>query len=103
MATATPACPVYKNYEREKKESEKIIMKQINLEINRKNVYWPEISIKLNGEIIVEMIGQCPHYYDVTSDWIFIFDTISGSGGYDKGPIKRKIYIGDCEFKKEEK
>lgn len=38
-------------------------------------------------------------FYDVTQDWIFIYDESGGTGyGYKKGDILRKVFIGDAEF-----
>lgn len=38
-------------------------------------------------------------FYEVTPDWILIYNAKGGSGyGYTKGELIQKIYIGDGEF-----
>lgn len=40
-------------------------------------------------------------FYSVTQDWIFIYETIGGSGtSYSKGDVVMKIFIGESDFEK---
>lgn len=63
-----------------------------------RNRFWQVAEVFKNEKSICEI----NKFYDVTPDWIIIYDTSGGSGyGYSKGDIIRKIFIGDSEFKKE--
>jgi hypothetical protein len=63
-----------------------------------KQRFWNVAEVFKNGNKIL-VVNK---FYEVTTDWIFIYDTIGGSGtGYSKGDIVAKIFIGDSEFSKE--
>lgn len=48
-----------------------------------------------------ELYANINLYYDVTPEFILIYETEGGTGtGFRKGDIKRKIYIGNSEFEK---
>ena len=65
--------------------------------VEYKNRYWQKAEIFKNDRLI----AKANRFYDVTPDWIFIYDEIGGSGyGYTKGEILHKIFIGNCEFEK---
>lgn len=47
-------------------------------------------------------IADVNKYYEITSDFIIIYETIGGSGpGFQKGGVTDKIYIGEAELRKE--
>lgn len=47
-------------------------------------------------------ISTVNKFYEVTKDWIIIYETNGGCGyGYQKGNVIEKIYIGDSELKLE--
>ena len=49
-----------------------------------------------------EKIADINKFYEVTEFWILIYDTNGGQGiGYSKGNLIQKIYIGNCEFEKQ--
>lgn len=40
-------------------------------------------------------------FYVVSSDWFEIYETLGGSGsGFSPGELRRRVYIGDREYKK---
>lgn len=46
-------------------------------------------------------IAKINKFYNVTEDWIIIYDEIGGSGtGFRKGDVIERIYIGNSEFKR---
>jgi adenine specific DNA methylase Mod len=60
--------------------------------------FWQVAEVFKNGKKIADI----NKFYDVTTDWIIIYDTVGGSGtGYSKGDILNKIFIGNAEFSKE--
>lgn len=60
--------------------------------------FWNKAEVFKNGIKIADI----NKYYDVTADWIIIYDTNGGSGtGFSKGDILLKIFIGNAEFLKE--
>ena len=62
-----------------------------------KNKFW-DIADLFKNDLLIAKINK---FYEVTEDWIFIFETEGGSGtGFYKGEVVRKIYIGDSEFEK---
>lgn len=63
-----------------------------------KQRFWQVAEVFKNGI----KIANINKFYDVTPDWIIIYDTIGGSGtGWNKGDILTKIFIGNAEFSKE--
>ena len=59
--------------------------------------YWQVAEIFKDGTLI----AKANKFYQVTPDWIFIYDEIGGSGyGYKKGELLKKIFVGDCEIEK---
>lgn len=63
-----------------------------------KNRFWQIAEVYKNGK----KIAQVNKFYEVTHDWIVIYDTVGGSGtGFNKGEILNKFFIGDSEFSKE--
>lgn len=70
-------------------------MDKVVLEIND-NVFWNIGKVYKNGKLIANI----NKFYEVTKDFIYIYDTAGGSDSIKKGELIRKIYIGDCEFEK---
>ena len=63
-----------------------------------KQRFWQVAEVFKNGNKITDV----NKFYDVTHEWITIYDTAGGSGtGWSKGEILAKIFIGDSEFSKE--
>jgi len=63
-----------------------------------KQRFWQVAEVFKNGKKIADI----NKFYDVTKDWIIIYDTVGGSGtGWNKGEILNKIFIGNAEFSKE--
>ncbi len=71
---------------------DKIVLKEF------KQRMWMVAEVWKNGKKIADI----NRFYKVTDEWIFIYGTEGGQGtGYVQGDLLRKIFIGDCEFKKE--
>lgn len=51
-----------------------------------------------NGKLLAEDV-RC---YEVTPNWILIYETIEGKDGPQRGNLRRKISIANCEFIKME-
>ncbi len=63
-----------------------------------KQRFWQVAEVFKNGNKIADV----NKFYDVTQEWITIYDTIGGSGtGWSKGSVLTKIFIGNAEFSKE--
>ncbi len=63
-----------------------------------KNRFWQVAEVYKNGVKIADV----NKFYEVTTDWILIYDTVGGSGtGWKKGTLLQKIFIGDSEFTQE--
>ena len=60
--------------------------------------FWQIAEVFKNGFKIADI----NKFYEVTSEWIFIYSTKGGTGtGWSKGELIRKIFIGESEFSKE--
>lgn len=60
--------------------------------------FWQVAEVFKNGIKIADV----NKFYDVTSDWIIIYDTVGGIGtGWNKGEILQKIFIGNSELLKQ--
>lgn len=63
----------------------------------KNNQFWCKGEVFKDGELIAKI--NC--FYEVTPDWIFIYEPKGGSGtGYKPGEMIQKIFIGDCNFRK---
>lgn len=77
-------------------------MKKAILKIKKRNFWCVGVLEIHHPSGLVESFSINKHY-EVTPDWFMIFDTAGSSGGgFYKGELKRKIFIGDCEFTKQE-
>lgn len=57
--------------------------------------FWQVAEVFKNG-IKIATVNK---FYDITPDWITIYDTIGGSGtGWRKGDVINKIFIGNAEL-----
>ena len=66
--------------------------------IEYKQRFWGVAEVFKNGK----KIAKVNKFYDVTPEWIIIYDTEGGSGiGWRKGDILAKIFIGNAELFKE--
>jgi hypothetical protein len=60
--------------------------------------FWNVAEVFKNGSKIADI----NRFYDVTVDWIIIYNTVGGSGtGWRKGEVLKKIFIGNSEFSRE--
>lgn len=63
-----------------------------------KQRFWQVAEVFKNGDKIADI----NKFYDVTPEWITIYETVGGTGtGWRKGEIFKKIFIGNAEFSKE--
>jgi hypothetical protein len=79
--------------------------KQVNFKIMDKvivriyqNRFWSIGEVYKNNVLIAEI----NRHYEVDENFIYIYDSVGGSGtGYKKGELLQKISIANCEYKKE--
>lgn len=64
--------------------------------------FWQVADLEIYEDEICKEVVSINKFYDVDSSWFTIYETEGGSGiGFKKGEIKRKIHIGDAEYKTE--
>lgn len=57
--------------------------------------FW-EVAEVFKNDVKIASINR---FYDVTPEWITIYETTGGSGsGFKKGDVISKIFIGNAEF-----
>lgn len=60
--------------------------------------FW-EVAEVFKNDVKIASINR---FYDVTPEWITIYETTGGSGiGFKKGDVISKIFIGNAEFEKQ--
>jgi len=72
-------------------------MDKVILKVNKGN-FWHVADVFKNGTNICRI----NKFYEVTPDFILVFDSGGGHDHITKAGLLEKIYIGDCEFKIEE-
>lgn len=69
-------------------------MDKITIKEKKQN-FWNVAEVFKNNE----HMATVNKFYEVDKDWIYIYDTLGGSGtGWSKGQLLKKISITNCEF-----